>query len=124
MTNNYGDGANGDAVMFGAGNVGRGFLGQLFSESGYRVVFVDIDGPLIARMRLQGHYTIRLVDNTRTEEVQVGPVTGLPEPRNRGDCRGAGGSSYRSDRRRRTGPDLHRTDHRGWYPAPSGAEGY
>ena len=30
----------GSAVIFGAGSVGRGFLGQLFSESGYRVVFV------------------------------------------------------------------------------------
>jgi len=77
MTENPLNGAISDAVMFGAGNVGRGFLGQLFSESGYRVVFVDIDGPLIARMRGQGRYTIRLVDNARTEEVEVGPVTGM-----------------------------------------------
>jgi len=77
MTSNHPEGSAGDAVMFGAGNVGRGFLGQLFSESGYRVVFVDIDGPLIALMNSRGHYTIRLVDNDRSEEIQVGPVTGL-----------------------------------------------
>jgi mannitol-1-phosphate 5-dehydrogenase len=65
------------AVMFGAGNVGRGFLGQLFSESGYRVVFADIDEPLIARLRSNGAYTIRLVDNQHCEEVHIGPVTGL-----------------------------------------------
>ncbi len=65
------------AVIFGAGNVGRGFLGQLFSESGYKIVFVDIDERLIRRMRSQGSYIIRLVDNQRTEEVEVGPVTGL-----------------------------------------------
>lgn len=65
------------AVMFGAGNVGRGFLGQLFSESGYRVIFVDIDQPLIAAMRARGAYTIRLVDNQHTQEVRVGPVTGI-----------------------------------------------
>ncbi len=65
------------AVMFGAGNVGRGFLGQLFAESGYQVVFVDIDEPLIAAMRERGAYTIRLVDNRHTEEVCVRPVTGL-----------------------------------------------
>jgi mannitol-1-phosphate 5-dehydrogenase len=77
MTSNRPNGPMGDAVMFGAGNVGRGFLGQLFSESGYRVVFVDIDGPLIAQMRSRERYTIRLVDNAHSEEVQIGPVTGL-----------------------------------------------
>jgi len=65
------------AVIFGAGNVGRGFLGQLFSESGYLVTFVDIDVPLIEAMRSRRSYTIRLVDNERTQEVRVGPVTGL-----------------------------------------------
>jgi mannitol-1-phosphate 5-dehydrogenase len=65
------------AVMFGAGNVGRGFLGQLFSESGYEVVFVDIDEALIGALRDQRAYTVRLVDNERTDEVRVAPVSGL-----------------------------------------------
>ena len=65
------------AVIFGAGNVGRGFLGQLFSESGYEVVFVDIAEPLIEALRSRRAYTIRLVDNQHTQEVRVGPVTGL-----------------------------------------------
>lgn len=65
------------AVIFGAGNVGRGFIGQLFAESGYEVTFVDIDEPLIAALRSRGSYTIRLVDNEHVETVQVAPVTGL-----------------------------------------------
>ena len=65
------------AVIFGAGNVGRGFLGQLFSESGYEITFVDIDESLIEALRSRATYTIRLVDNEGTEEVHVGPVTGL-----------------------------------------------
>jgi len=65
------------AVIFGAGNVGRGFLGQLFSESGYEITFVDIDKVLIETMASRKAYTIRLVDNEHTQEVQVGPVTGL-----------------------------------------------
>jgi mannitol-1-phosphate 5-dehydrogenase len=65
------------AIMFGAGNVGRGFLGQLFSESGYRVTFVDIDEPLLAALNERGHYTIQLVTNTSTQTVAVGPVRGL-----------------------------------------------
>ena len=63
--------------MFGAGNVGRGFLGQLFSESGYEVVFVDIDEPLIAALNARRSYTIRLVDNDWAEEVTISPVRAL-----------------------------------------------
>jgi len=64
-------------VIFGAGNVGRGFLGQLFSVSGYEVIFVDIDEPLIAALNERRSYTIRLVDNEQTKEVVVSPVRAL-----------------------------------------------
>ena len=33
-------------LQFGAGNIGRSFIGQLFSRSGYEVVFVDINKEL------------------------------------------------------------------------------
>jgi mannitol-1-phosphate 5-dehydrogenase len=65
------------AIIFGAGNIGRGFMGQLFSESGYRVTFADIDRPLLDALNARGSYTIRLVTNERTEAVQVGPVAAL-----------------------------------------------
>jgi mannitol-1-phosphate 5-dehydrogenase len=65
------------ALMFGAGNVGRGFLGQLFSESGYDVVFVDIDEPLIAALNTRRGYTIRLVEDDWTGEITVAPVRAL-----------------------------------------------
>lgn len=65
------------AVMFGAGNVGRGFLGQLFAESGYRVIFVDIDEPLVCALARDGRYTLRLVDNESQRDLIIEPVTGL-----------------------------------------------
>ena len=68
---------NKTAVMFGAGNVGRGFLGQLFSESGYEVIFVDVDEALLEAFNRQGAYTIRLVENEWSEEVRVSPVRAL-----------------------------------------------
>ncbi len=55
------------AIIFGAGNIGRGFIGQLFSESGYEVAFVDIDRPLLETLNARGRYTIRLVTNEQTE---------------------------------------------------------
>ena len=66
-----------EAVIFGAGNIGRGFIGQLYSESGYRVNFVDIDQALLDAVNRCGHYTIRLVTNERSEEVAVGPARGF-----------------------------------------------
>ena len=65
------------AIIFGAGNIGRGFMGQLFSESGYRVTFADVDRSLLDALNARGSYTIRLVTNERTEAAQVGPVAAL-----------------------------------------------
>ena len=30
-------------VIFGAGKIGRSFIGQLFGCGGYKVVFIDVD---------------------------------------------------------------------------------
>lgn len=37
-------------VVFGAGAVGRGFIGEIFSDAGWRVVFVDADAELVAAL--------------------------------------------------------------------------
>uniref|UniRef100_UPI00047609C0 potassium-transporting ATPase subunit KdpA n=1 Tax=Microbacterium sp. B19 TaxID=96765 RepID=UPI00047609C0 len=34
------------AVHFGAGNIGRGFVGLLLHEGGYDLVFSDVSAPL------------------------------------------------------------------------------
>ena len=62
------------AIIFGAGSVGRGFLGQLFSESGYDVIFVDVDAPLVEALAQRGSYTLRLAGIDKTEELTIGPV--------------------------------------------------
>ena len=58
-------------VMFGAGCVGRGFLGQLFAESGYAITYVEIDKPLIAAINARHGYTLRLVENDWAEEITI-----------------------------------------------------
>lgn len=70
------------AVIFGAGNIGRGFIGQLYSESGYEVTFVDVDERLITALQ-RGSYTIQLVTNEGAEEVKVQPVRALHSVRDR-----------------------------------------
>jgi mannitol-1-phosphate 5-dehydrogenase len=66
-----------ESIVFGAGAIGRGFLGQLYSESGYRVTFADVDQPLLDALNARGSYTIRLVTNKATNEVSIGPVRAL-----------------------------------------------
>lgn len=49
------------AVQFGAGNIGRGFLGQLYFESGYDTTFVDVVEPVVKALNEKGCYTVRIV---------------------------------------------------------------
>lgn len=65
------------AVMFGAGSIGRGLMGQLFTASGYAVTFVDIDTELVQAFNERGEYVLTLVDNAGAREVHVSPVKGI-----------------------------------------------
>lgn len=49
------------AVQFGAGNIGRGFIAQLFHEAGLEVVFVDVAEPVVAALNARREYAIRIV---------------------------------------------------------------
>lgn len=62
------------AIIFGAGNIGRGFIGQLFSESGYAVTFVDVDKDLVAALNRDGSYHLQTVFNDDVCDLRVGPV--------------------------------------------------
>ncbi|MEN6371923.1 MAG: mannitol-1-phosphate 5-dehydrogenase [Armatimonadota bacterium] len=58
------------AVQFGAGNIGRGFIAQLFHESGYEVVFVDVSDELVSLINKRGSYPIYIVgDNPETVNI-------------------------------------------------------
>jgi mannitol-1-phosphate 5-dehydrogenase len=61
-------------VQFGAGAIGRGFLGQLWSEAGYRVVFVDADRDVVRELNRRGSYPLRLIGPDGERTVTVGPV--------------------------------------------------
>ena len=49
------------AVHFGAGNVGRGFLGQLYCQSRWDTVFVDVDQRVVAALNERGGYQIEIL---------------------------------------------------------------
>lgn len=73
------------AVHFGAGNIGRGFVGLLLHEAGYEVVFADVADALISQLASVSSYEVHEVGenaavktvsgfralNSGTEEVAV-----------------------------------------------------
>ena len=63
-------------VIFGAGKIGRSFIGQLFSTGGYEVVFVDISLPLITELNSRREYEV-LIKADREESIVVKNVRGV-----------------------------------------------
>ncbi len=56
------------AIQFGAGNIGRGFIGALLSKAGYHVVFADVNKEIIEKINEDKFYTIHVMDVECTEE--------------------------------------------------------
>ena len=57
------------AVVYGAGNIGRGFLGQLFSQSGWETVFIDINKETVRLLNRDHTYPIKIVDNENQKDI-------------------------------------------------------
>ena len=51
-------------VIFGAGRIGRSFIGQIFGLSGYQVVFVDIDLDLVDALNHRKSYPVVIRGDT------------------------------------------------------------
>ena len=65
------------AIMYGAGNIGRGFIGQLFSLSGYEVGFVDVNEAVISRLNTDRKYNIYVTDGEDYRIHTVSSVYGI-----------------------------------------------
>ena len=66
-----------NAVMYGGGNIGRGFIGALLSQSGYRVTFIDVAPPVVEHLQKNECYPIRYVFSGGHEDVLVENVTAV-----------------------------------------------
>jgi mannitol-1-phosphate 5-dehydrogenase len=54
-------------VLFGAGNIGRSFIGQVFSRGGYEVVFADIDERVVNELNKRRSYDV-VIKSTGEED--------------------------------------------------------
>lgn len=57
------------AVHFGAGNIGRGFVGLLLHDAGYEVVFADVNAALIDQLNAAPSYEVHEVGESSTTRV-------------------------------------------------------
>lgn len=59
------------AVHFGAGNIGRGFVGLLLAEGGYELTFADVADQLIEQLQAADSYQVHEVgDELRAHDVR------------------------------------------------------
>ena len=61
------------ATHFGAGNIGRGFIGLLLAQSGYEVTFADVNLSLIELLNRDRAYTVHSIGKNE-ETMHVGGV--------------------------------------------------
>ncbi|WP_017473054.1 mannitol-1-phosphate 5-dehydrogenase [Amphibacillus jilinensis] len=64
------------AVHFGAGNIGRGFIGLLLDRAGYHTTFVDVNEQVIDEINQKQNYTVILADQAQKRE-QVTNISGI-----------------------------------------------
>lgn len=56
------------AVHFGAGNIGRGFIGKILADAGWHVTFADVAADLVARIAERREYHVDVVGETARRE--------------------------------------------------------
>jgi mannitol-1-phosphate 5-dehydrogenase len=65
-----------NAVHFGAGNIGRGFIGALLYGSGFETIFIDVNKKVIDALNERGAYDVTMVGGEQ-KLVRVERVSGI-----------------------------------------------
>ncbi len=61
------------ALHFGAGNIGRGFIGKLLADAGIQLTFADVNQVVLDALNARGEYPVHVVG----EQAQVEIVKGV-----------------------------------------------
>lgn len=64
-------------LIFGAGKIGRSFIGQLFGRAGYSIVFVERDEYLVKLLNLRNSYPVIIKGPDGTERMVIGNVRAI-----------------------------------------------
>lgn len=63
-------------LHFGAGNIGRGFIGQILKANNYDLTFVDVNEKIIKTLQEQNKYTIKIL-NKQQDEILIEDIQGI-----------------------------------------------
>ncbi|MFC5711381.1 mannitol-1-phosphate 5-dehydrogenase [Thalassorhabdus alkalitolerans] len=72
------------AVHFGAGNIGRGFVGEVLNNNGYKICFVDVQQSLIDEINKKNSYQIELAQE-KEESIEINDVYALNSQENKAE---------------------------------------
>ncbi|HEM5503789.1 mannitol-1-phosphate 5-dehydrogenase [Streptococcus suis] len=64
------------AVHFGAGNIGRGFIGEILFENGFEIAFVDVNVTIIDALNQRHSYEIEIAEEGK-RHIAVSGVRGI-----------------------------------------------
>ena len=64
-------------LLFGAGKIGRSFISPLFGQSGYEIVFADIDRKLVDLLNKTSSYKVIIRDSNHPEKEEICTVENI-----------------------------------------------
>jgi len=65
------------ALHFGAGNIGRGFVGKTLSQSGFNVIFSDVNQEIVDAINRNKEYSVQIISATTKNIVDVKRVSAI-----------------------------------------------
>ena len=65
------------AIIFGAGSIGRGFIGQIFFQSDLEVIFIDINKKIVDEINLKNQYPLYIISNDQNRKIIIQNVRAI-----------------------------------------------
>lgn len=64
------------ALHFGAGNIGRGFIGLILDSNGFELTFADVASELIDEIKAKGEYDVIMADESQ-KHIHIEGIKGI-----------------------------------------------
>ncbi|QCI17942.1 mannitol-1-phosphate 5-dehydrogenase [Buchnera aphidicola (Acyrthosiphon lactucae)] len=65
------------SLHFGAGNIGRGFIGKTLSESGFNVIFADVNQDIVDAINRDKKYSVKIIGTNQEKIINVTNISAI-----------------------------------------------